>query len=540
MSDVQEFDAIIVGAGFAGVHQLIQFRKLGLKVRLLEAGGGLGGTWYWNTYPGARVDSENPIYQFSDPELYKDWNYTEKFPGWREIQQYFEYVDKKLDLSRDISYNSRVVSAVWDDATDRWTLTTEAGTVYRTQWLSLCTGIGSKYYIPPFKGLDTFKGEVHHTSRWPTDYDLKGKRIGVIGTGSTGVQLIQEVAPIAEHLTVFQRTPNLSLPMRQTKLDLEEEAKLKEYLYPIQFGRRNQTFSGYLHDLDMKPTLETTLEERTLYYEDKWQKGGFHFWIGSYGDIFFKQDANDVAYAFWRDKTRARINDPEMKEKLAPMKSPHPFGVKRPSLEQNYFEVYNQPNVDLIDVNKTPIAEITPDGIITSDGIEHKLDALIFATGFDMVTGGITSIDIRGQDDVPIKEKWVNGVRSYLGLGSAKFPNMFWIYGPQSPAAFSNGPSTIEFTSEWIADCIKHCRENKISHIVASDEAQNAWSEQLQQIASMGLWLGAKHSWYMGSNVEGRKVEILQFPGGVPMYEKAINDSASKGYEGWIVKQTAA
>ncbi|KAE9392619.1 cyclohexanone 1,2-monooxygenase-like protein [Gymnopus androsaceus JB14] len=538
MSETQEYDVIVVGGGFAGVHQLINLRKLGFTVKVLEAGGNLGGTWYWNRYPGARVDSELPIYQFSDRELWKDWTWSEKFPGWKELQAYFEYVDKKLDVKRDFLFNSRVASAVWDDSINRWIVTTEDRRVLRGQFLSLCTGIGSKYYVPEYKGRETFKGQVHHTSRWPEGCDLKGKRVGIIGTGATAVQIIQEIAPIVDHLTIFQRTPNFCLPMRQQKVNPEEDEKLKNSLYPVLFGRRNQTFSGFTYDLDRKPFQDITPEERTIFFEDKWEKGGFQFWLGTYGEIFTNQQFNDEAYAFWREKVRERIADPELQEKLAPMKAPHPFGVKRPSLEQRYFETYAQPNITLVDINKDKIEEITPNGLKTSDGTEHQFDVLIFATGFDMVTGGITSIDIRGQDGVPIKEKWgTDGVQSYLGLASATYPNMFWIYGPHSPSSYSNGPSSIELTSDWIIDCIRYMKDNQISSIVPTEEAQDAYSNMVNEFAAHGLWSGAKHSWYLGTNIPGKKVQMLQFPGGIPTYAKLCNEAAAKGYEGFHTKR---
>ncbi|KAJ3975768.1 cyclohexanone monooxygenase [Lentinula raphanica] len=539
----ETYDVLIVGAGFSGVHQLVNYRKLGLTAKILEAGGDLAGTWYWNTYPGARVDSPMPIYQFSDADIWKDWTFTEYYPDWKEIQAYFEYVDHKLSIKQHISFNSRVVSASWDDSVDRWTLTTEDGRKFRGQFLSLCTGIASKYHLPEIRGIETFQGEIHHSSRWPKEdeYDFKGKKVGVIGTGATGVQIIQELAPIASHLTVFQRTPNLALPMKQRKISVEEQTKLKEEWYPIFYGRRNQTFSGFLHDLVPKSIAQTTKEERALMFEDLWEKGGFNFWLGNYSELFTNQTFNDEAYAFWRKKVLERIpKDPYLQEKLAPLEPPHPFGVKRPSLEQRYFEVYSQPNVKLVDISaaNTPIAEITPDGVKTSDGVEHELDVLVLATGFDMVTGGIMSIDIRGQDGVPIKDKWDDGVKTYLGLACATYPNMFWIYGPQSPSSFTNGPSSIELTSEWIISCVNHLKSNNISSIVPTEEAQHAYTELVAQLGSVGLWDKAKTSWYLGKNIKGKKTQMLQFPGGVPAYAKLCRESAEKGYEGFHLKRS--
>ncbi|KIK59185.1 hypothetical protein GYMLUDRAFT_245604 [Collybiopsis luxurians FD-317 M1] len=548
MSQVQEFDAVVVGGGFSGVHQLMELRKLGLKVRLLEAGSGLGGAWFWNRYPGARVDSvglqlsrlpPNPVYQFKDPELWKDWTFSEKYSSWEEIQAYFKYVDQKRDLSRDVSYNSRVVSAVWDESANRWTIKTQSGDTYRSQYLCLCIGISAKEYVPDFKGLDTFKGEVHHTSNWPEKYDLKGKKIAVIGTGASGVQVIQEAAAVAEQLTVFQRTPNMALPMRQAKTDPKEEERKKKTVRPYEFRRLTQTFTGYCYDLSFKPTLEATPEERRLVYEDLWEKGGLLLWSSSFGDLFLNDEANDQVYNFWREKVRERINDPEVAEILAPTTKPHPFGLKRPSLEQNYYDLFNQPNVKIINIKKNPITEVTPDGIKTSDGTEHKIDILVLATGYDMVSGSTTAIDIRGQDGVSIKEKWNEGVKTYLGIGAAGFPNMFWVFGPQAPLAFANAQTSIEPTSEWVANCIKYCRENGIESLTPAPEAQDTWAAQVLAIAEMGLYYKAE-SWYIGANIPGKKRELLQFAGGIPNYLKAINDSASNNYFGWVPKKVAA
>ncbi|KAF5362785.1 hypothetical protein D9757_011013 [Collybiopsis confluens] len=538
MSQVQEFDAVVVGGGFSGVHHLIELRKLGLKVRLLEAGTGLGGAWHWNRYPGARVVLRLSLLSLllTRKTTRLDWTFSEVYPGWKEIQEYFKYVDQKRDLSKDISYSSRVVSAVWDDAANRWTVKTEKGDAYSATYLSLCIGISARHYVPDFKGLDTFKGEIHHTSNWPSSAVLKGKKIGVIGTGASGVQVIQEAGAVAEHLTVFQRTPNLALPMRQSKLDPKEEERKKNSVRPFEFRRRLQTFTGYVYDLSMKGLAETTEEERRITYEDIWASGGLRLWGSSYGDLFLDDKANDQIYEFWKEKVRERISDPEVAEIVAPTVKPHPFGLKRPSLEQNYYEVFNQSNVKVVDVKKNPIAEVTPEGIKTSDGTLHKLDVLVLATGYDMVSGSTTSIDLRGVDGVPIKEKWTEGVKTYLGIGAAGFPNLFWVFGPQAPLAFSNAPSSIEPTSEWIANLIKYCRENGIQSIVPAPEAQEQWTGTVVAIGQMGLYDKAD-SWYIGANIPGKKRELLQFAGGLPNYLNALNDSAKNNYFGWIPKK---
>ncbi|KAL0577461.1 hypothetical protein V5O48_004530 [Marasmius crinis-equi] len=395
-----EVDALIVGAGFGGVNMLNSLRKLGLSAKIFEAGD----------------DMDLPIYQLTTDELWKDWNWKEKFPGWKELREYFHYLDKKLDLTRDVVFNSHVVSAEWDSAVDKWTVKTRDGKVAVSRYLLLCTGIGSKPYVPAFKGLDTFRGISYHSARWPqSGVNFDGKKVGVIGTGATAVQVIQEVGPVADHLTIFQRTPNYALPMNQGQVDKQFQDKFKE-TYPIIFRRRFQTFSGFSYDINPKKTLSVSPEERHLFWEDLWAEGGFRYWLANYSDMFNDQAANDEAYAFWRDKVRARVHDPVMKEKLAPMVAPHPFGTKRPSLEQNYYEIFNQSNVSLLDVNENPIEEITEKGVRTRDGQEHEFDILVLATGFDMVSGGITQIDIRGTDGIAIGKKWgTEGVHTYLG-----------------------------------------------------------------------------------------------------------------------------
>ncbi|KAJ3725241.1 FAD dependent oxidoreductase [Lentinula raphanica] len=534
MTDTQEYDVLIVGAGFAGIHQLLNIRKLGLTAKILEEGDGLGGNWNWTRYPGARTDSEIPIYQFSNPELWRDWTFTEYFPDWKELQAYFRYVDNKMDISRDVLFNSCVVSAHWDDSGERWTVSTADGRVLRAQFFILCTGQTSKFHKPDFKGLDTFNGELYHTSRWPAEYDLNGKKVGVIGTGASGVQVIQAVAPIVSHLTVFQRTPNFALPMRQQTVNADEDRKAKRDLYPIMFSRRMQTFSGFYYDVDHKSIADTTPEERALMLEDLWAGKGLRFWLGAYAELWSNQKFNDEVYAFWRKKVTERIGpDPILQEKLAPLNSRHPFGVRRPSLEQGYFEIFSRPNVTLVDVNEAAIEEILPTGIRTSDGIEHILDVLVLATGFDLLTGAFTSIDIRGQDGISIKEKWADGVQSYLGVASATYPNMFWIYGPQSPSALAIAPTAIEFGSDWVTDCIKYMKQNNFSSIVPTEEAQHAYSKHVDKLGAAGLWLGAKTSPYMGTNIPGKKMQMLQFSGGFPAYVKLCNDSAAKGYPGF-------
>jgi len=437
-------DVVIVGAGFGGIYQLYLLRKRGYNVKVFEAGADLGGTWYWNAYPGARVDSDIPIYELSIEELWKDWTWSEKFPGQKELLRYFAYVDSKLDVKRDIQFNTRVLGANFDTASDCWAVKTEDGKTTYPRFMVLCTGFASKPYIPPFKGLDNFKGIWHHTARWPHEgVGLKGKRVGVIGTGASGVQVIQECALEVSHLTVFQRTPNLALPMNQSNPSEEFQNKQKIETYRDTYLFRKTTFAGFHYDLIKKNTVDVSDEERNATYEDLWVAGGFRFWLGNYEDLFNNQVSNDYAYTFWRDKVRERVNHPVRKEILAPTVAPHPFGTKRPCLEQQYYEVYNQSNVDLINLQEHSISEITEIGVLTSDGVEHELDVLILATGFDAVTGSMTQIDIKGTDGLFIREKWGPRLKTYLGLTTANYPNMFFLYGPQGPTAFCNGPTCV-------------------------------------------------------------------------------------------------
>ncbi|KAL0061820.1 hypothetical protein AAF712_011338 [Marasmius tenuissimus] len=533
-SDFGELDALIVGGGFGGVYMLHLLRGLGISVKVFEAGSDLGGIWHWNCYPGARVDSNVPVYELSIEELWKDWTWSERFPGFAELRQYFQHVDSKLDVKKDIRFNTRVVSAHFDATTDRWNVKAEDGTTARPRHLILCVGFAAKEYVPPFKGLETFKGIAHHTAKWPQQgVDFDGKRVAVIGTGATGVQVIQELGPIVKHLTVLQRTPNFAIPMVQTKLDKEGQQKRKA-LYPTIYRRRLQTIAGYDMHPFPKNYFDVSAEERRLFFEEIWSRGGFHYIVSNYQDALMNEEANMGVYEFWRDRVRERLNDPAAQEILAPTEPPHPFGAKRPCLEQKYYEVYNQPNVELIDLEKNPIAEITPTGILTGDGVQHEVDIIVLATGFDSVTGGITQIDIRGVDGTTIKEKWEKGVYTYCGMTTANFPNMFFLYGPHAPTAFSNGPTCIEIQGDWVTACIKHMMDKGLTRIEATREAEEGWRKMVLHNSSLGLFHKAK-SWYNGSNIPGKPVEQLNFVGGIPLYDTLCRDKAEKGYEGFVL-----
>ncbi len=524
-------DALVVGGGFSGVYLLDRLREEGFDVKLVEAGSGLGGIWHWNCYPGARVDSPCWIYQYSREELWQGWDWSEVYPDYREMRAYFEHVDAKRDLSRDCIFHTRVVGAEFDEATRRWQVHTRGpdgeGTI-RPRFFLMCAGFAAKVHIPKIDGLDGFAGPCHHTGLWPQDgVDLVGKRVGVLGTGASGVQVAQEAARVASHLTVFQRTPNLCLPMQQRSLDAEANAAIRRDC-PDLFRARLESFGGLEYDLDPKCALDATEDERRAHFESLWELGGFKYWIGNYDDMLRDERANRFAYDFWRDKVRQRIDDPALAEKLAPAEPLHPFGCKRPSLEQWYYEIFNEDHVELVDLRETPIERATPNGLVC-DGHEHALDVLVLATGFDAVTGGLTGIDIRGLDGTTLHEKWADGVRTYQGLANAGYPNLLVSYGPQAPTGFCNGPTSAEAQGDHIVECLRYLRDKGLTRIEATPESEAAWRRECLELVEPTLFPKAD-SWYMGANIPGKKREILMYPGGLPLYREHLAASVARGF----------
>lgn len=525
-------DVVVVGAGFGGAYQLHRLRELGLSTVLLEAGSGLGGVWHWNSYPGARVDSNVPIYEFSDERVWRPWNWDELFPGREELVRYFDHVDDVWDLRSQIEFDSRCTQGRWDEAGHRWELRTEAGDTLRTRFLVLCTGFASKPYVPDLPGLADFRGDWYHTAWWPqTATDMSGLRVGVVGTGASGVQVIQEAAKVAEHVTVFQRTPILALPMQQRRLTSVEQDRAKQH-YPQIFRTRLETDSGFGYGPMEESVFSVSEPERLAIFEELWNEGGFKFWAGNYRDVIIDRAANRLAYDFWCEKTRARIDDVKVADLLAPVEPPHPFGVKRPSLEQDYYEAFNQDNVSLVDLRSTPIETLTPTGVRTTAG-DHDVDLLVMATGFDAVTGGLTSIDLRGCRGDTLGDHWRGGVRTHLGVASSGFPNVFYLYGPQSPSGFCNGPTCAEVQGDWVVELLANAASSEVTRVEATPEAEEDWRALVERIGSKTLYPLAD-SWYMGANIPGKRRELLNWPGGLGRYRALCDASAEAGYSGFV------
>ena len=529
-----DFDAVVIGAGFAGLGMLWRLRELlGMSVQVYEAGDGVGGTWYWNRYPGARCDSESYVYCFSfSKELLQEWDWSGKYPEQPEILSYLNHVADRFELRRNIQFETRVTSARFLEEANLWEVETDRGDRVTARFL--ITGIGciSAGNVPDIPGLESFQGDWHHTGSWPHEgVDFAGKRVAVIGTGSSGVQSIPVIAKQAERLTVFQRTPQYTIPARHETVDrrfIEEEVK-PNYDAILEKARWSQ--SGFPVDFSERLALEVSEEERLETYETLWAKGGFSFLHASFKDIRTDKEANDTAAEFVRSKIRQIVNDPETVAKLLPMD--HPLGSKRALIDTNYFETYNRENVELVDIRRSPIQEITPTGIRTEDE-DFEFDTIVFATGFDAMTGSFLRMDIRGRNDLLLKEKWSEGPRTFLGLQVAGFPNMFTITGPGSPSVLSNMPVAIEQHIEWIADFIEYLREQGIETAEAEREAEDAWVSHVNEVAETTLYMLA-NSWYLGANIPGKPRVFMPYAGGLGTYREKCEEIAGKGYEGFIL-----
>ena len=531
MQQTAQFDAIVVGAGLAGLYMLHRLRELGMRVRVFEAGSGVGGTWFWNRYPGARCDIESLEYSYSFSEdLQQEWKWPERYGTQPEILRYINHVAERFDLLRDIQLDTRVVSAVFDEAANRWTVTTDNGDVVSAPYCVMASGNLSTPRVPDFKGLENFRGKWYHTGLWPHEgADFTGQRVAVIGTGSSGVQMIPQIAKQAKHLHVFQRTANYSLPARNGPLDPEEERSHKAQYSASRRAAFDTPFGIAGHPPPTQSALDSTPEERQRLYEAKWQAGGSISFLFSYTDLLLNKEANDTASEFVRRKIRDAVRDPEVAELLAP--KDHPIGTKRLCLDTNYYETYNRDNVTLVNARRTPIEEITATGLRTSEA-QYEFDAIVFATGFDAMTGALAEIDVRTQSGATLKEKWSAGPLTYLGMMVAGFPNMFIITGPGSPGVKAQMILAIEQHTDWIVDCLKHLQARGMNRIEADTTSATAWVEHVNEIANSTLYPLA-NSWYLGANIPGKPRVFMPYVGGFHNYKKKCDTVAQNGYEGF-------
>jgi acetone monooxygenase len=528
-----ELDAVVLGAGVAGLYQLYQLREQGLRVRAYDAAADVGGTWYWNRYPGARFDSEAYIYQYLFSEkLYKDWSWSQKFPDQPEIERWMHYVAERLDLRRDIQFSTTITSAQFDEDRNRWTIRTDRGDTIDTQFFIACAGMLSAPMEKVFDGQETFRGRIFHTSRWPREgVELAGKRVGVVGIGATGIQVIQTVADEVEHLTVFARTPQYVLPMKNPRYGEQEQAAYKARFDELK-ARIPHTFSGFEHDFE-HVWADLTPAQRQMVLEDIYQDGSLKLWLAGFGEMFFDQEVSEAISEFIREKMRARLKDPRLCDILIPTN--YGFGTHRVPLETDYLEVYHRENVELVSVRDNPISRIVPEGIELADGTVRELDVIILATGFDAGTGALTRIDIRGRDGRRLSEDWGRDIRTMMGLSVHGYPNLLTTAVPLAPsAALCNMATCLQQQTEWISDAIRHVREQGRSVIEPTKEGEDAWVAHHDDTAAATL-IANTASWYLGSNVPGKPRRVLPYTGGVGTYRQRCEEVAQAGYPGFRV-----
>lgn len=534
-STADTYDVVVIGAGFAGMYMLHRLRGLGLSVRVYEQGSGVGGTWYWNRYPGARCDVESMQYSYSfSDELQQEWDWSERYAPQPEILRYANHVADRFDLRPDIQFDTRIDQAVFDEANNSWSVTTSDGSTVTAQFVVLATGCLSNARTPDFKGLSDFNGEVYHTGHWPHEpVDFTGKRVAVIGTGSSAIQSIPLIAEQASELFVFQRTANFSVPARNAVLT-EQEREFFRANYPeIRRKAREEMRNGIYQEVPQKGALDDTRQERQARYAERWAKGGLTF-TATYNNIAIDKAANDTAADFVRAKIAEIVKDPEVARLLQP--DNHPIGSKRICVDTDYYATFNRPNVKLIDVRANPIEQILPHGL-RAGGKDYQVDALVLATGFDAMTGSVAKIDIQGRAGQALNQKWAAGPRTYLGLMSEGFPNLFIITGPGSPSVLSNMIVSIEQHVDWITDCIAYMRERGVERMEATRAAEDKWVAHVNEVASTTLYPQA-NSWYMGANVPGKPQIFMPYIGGVGVYRQICNDVAAKGYEGFAMTST--
>ena len=540
-TEPETLDALVIGAGFSGLYQLYSLREqLGLRVKLLEAGGGVGGTWYWNRYPGARCDSESHVYCYTFSEsLTQEWDWSERYPGPTEIVEYLNHVTDRFDLRRSIDFDSRVISAQFNEGDNVWDVKANTGRCYRTRFLITAVGCLSSANIPDIPGIKDFEGDCHHTGQWPNEgVQFEGKRVGQIGTGSTGIQAAPVIAQTAKHLTVFQRTANYSVPARNHRLSSEDRQELKcNAQITRKITRSNSNGHGWL--ISEKKALEVSEGERKSLYEKAWEVGGLKF-RSVFSDLLSDSQANATAAQFIESKIRKIVKNPSTAETLSAID--HPYAAKRPPIDTQYFETYNRENVALVDLIKTPIVRITKDSIVCSETNQtgqriettHELDTIVFATGYDAITGSLLRMDIRGRKAQTLRDAWSAGPRNYLGLQVAGFPNMFMITGPGSPSVLSNMPAAIEQHVEWITACIAYMIEKNHTTVESTESSVDSWVNEVNTEANKTLLPQVKHSWYLGANIPGKAQVFMPYAGGLDKYRKICQQVADEHYKGFL------
>lgn len=541
--DNPDRDVVVIGAGVCGIYALYRLRELGLSVAVLEAGGGAGGTWYWNRYPGCRFDSESYTYGYSfSQELLDEWDWTEHFSPQPETLRYLQHVIDKFDLASDMRFGAKVERCEWNDDAATWTVTIAGGEKITTRFLMTALGLLSAATLPRIEGMDDFEGQSFHTYNWPQEpVDLAGKRVGVIGTGATGVQLIGAIADQVEHLTVFQRRPNWCAPLHNSTISAEEMADIRSRYDEI-FARCAQTPGGFIHGPDRRTIAEVSADERLAFWEDLYASPGFGIWLGNFRDVLMDEEANAEFSAFMADKIRSRVHDPAVAEKLIP--TDHGFGVQRVPMETRYYEAYNRDNVRLVDLLETPIERVTSTGLRTAAnpdaGVEHPedhdLDIIVYATGFDAITGAFDRIEFVGRNGTTLRDKWSDNPVTYLGLQVHDFPNLFTLAGPTAGSVSTNFPRGIELAVEWATDMMGHFLDQGATAIECTPEAEREWTEHIRDLYSMVLLRNAR-SWFTGynSNVEDRdRTRYLLYNGGAPRYRKHLEEVAAEGYRGFV------
>lgn len=525
--DHTDFDAIVIGSGFGGIYALHKLRnEQGLDVRALEKGGGVGGTWYFNRYPGAKSDTEGFVYRYSfDKELLQEWDWTTRYLEQEDILAYLNHVVDRFDLRRDIQLDTEVTGAIFDETSNRWNVRTAAGEEFTARYLVNALGLLAKTNVPDIAGMDSFEGTMVHTNAWPDDLDLTGKRVGVIGTGSTGSQFIVAAPKLADHLTVFMRTPQYCVPSGNGPVDPSEVEATKKDFDAIWDQVRGSVVAFGFEESAIE-AMSVSEEERNRIFQENWDQGnGFRFMFGAFADIATNPEANEAAAAFIRSKIAETVHDPETARKLTPTD----LYAKRPLCNEGFYETFNRDNVSLVALKENPIEAITPRGIRTADGVEHELDVLVFATGFDAVDGNYRSMDLRGRGGQTVDQHWSDAPTSYLGVTTAGFPNMFMVLGPNGP--FTNLPPTIETQVEFIAELVQESERRGGSVVEATGEAEDGWTATCNEIAGMTLFPKVE-SWIFGANIPGKKNAVMFFMGGLGNYRAALEDVRSQGYAG--------